>query len=137
MDSYTKAAEVRVIANDEEIEQSYCITVAQTSGFIHLDMDDFYQFANKHKLAMEIIIDSPAQLSTQVKTALAEIKSHGIEKIAAIILSISYKPSSPLMMNELNCACALFDSNEIEFKRGVQENESISNNRSISLFTFI
>lgn len=125
---------VQVITNVQEIEQNYCNNVAQVPGLVHLDMNDFYSYANKHKLVMEVIVDSPAPVPDQIKTAVAEVKKHGIETIAAIILSISFNPSLPLMMKELNCVSDFFDCNEI--KRGIQENDNISNDRSISLFVF-
>lgn len=125
---------VQVITNVQEIEQNYCNNVAQVPGLVHLDMNDFYSYANKHKLVMEVIVDSPAPVPDQIKTAVAEVKKHGIETIAAIILSISFNPSLPLMMKELNCVSDFFDCNEI--KRGIQENDSISNDRSISLYVF-
>lgn len=125
---------VQVITGKHEIEKNYYTNVAQAHGLIHLDMNDFYGFANKRKLAMEVIVDSPAPVPDQIKTAVAEVKKHGIETIAAIILSISFNPSLPLMMEELNCVSDFFDCNEI--KRGIQENDNISNDRSISLFVF-
>lgn len=125
---------VLVITNVQEIERNYCINVAQVPGLIHLDMNDFYGFANKHKLVMEVIVDSPAPVSEQTKTAVAEIKKHGIETIAAIILSVSYNSLLPLTIEELNSVSDFFDCNEI--KRGVQENDNILNDRSISLFVF-
>lgn len=125
---------VQVITNVQEIEQNYCNNVAQVPGLVHLDMNDFYSYANKHKLVMEVIVDSPAPVPDQIKTAVAEVKKHGIETIAAIILSISFNPSLPLMMKELNCVSDFFDCNEI--KRGIQKNDNISNDRSISLFVF-
>ena len=125
---------VQVITDKHEIENNYRTNVAQAQGLIHLDMNDFYGFANKHKLVMEVIVDSPAPVSEQTKTAVAKVKKHGIETIAAIILSISFNPSSPLMMKELNCVSDFFDCNEII--RGIQKNGNISNDRSISLFVF-
>ena len=125
---------VQVITDKHGIEKNYYTNVAQAHGLIHLDMNDFYSYANKHKLVMEVIVDSPAPVSEQTKTAVAEVKKHDIETIAAIILSISFNPSSPLMMKELNCVSDFFDCNEI--KRGVQENDNILNDRSISLFVF-
>lgn len=92
---------VRVITDKQKIEKDYSINVAQVQGFIHLDMDDFYAFANKYKLVTEVVVDSPASISDQIKTAVSEIKKHGIGKVSAMILSISYKPSSPLVMGEL------------------------------------
>ena len=85
---------VQVITDKHEIENNYRTNVAQAQGLIHLDMNDFYGFANKHKLVMEVIVDSPAPVPDQIKTAVAEVKKHGIETIAAIILSISFNPSS-------------------------------------------
>lgn len=126
---------VQVITDKHEIENNYCTNVAQVRGHIHLDMDDFYRFANKHKLVMEVIVDSPAPVQEQIETAVAEVKKHGIETIAAIILSISFDSLLPLTINELNSVSDFFD-NEIEVARGVQENENISNKRSISLFVF-
>lgn len=125
---------VLVITNVQEIERNYCINVAQVPGLIHLDMNDFYSYANKHKLVMEVIVDSPAPVSEQTKTAVAEVKKHGIETIAAIILSVSYNSLLPLTIKELNSVSDFFDCNEI--KRGVQENDNILNDRSISLFVF-
>ena len=108
--------------------------MAQAHGLIHLDMNDFYGFANKHKLVMEVIVDSPAPVSERTKTAVAEVKKHGIKTIAAIILSVSYNSLLPLTIEELNSVRDCFDCNEI--KRGVQENDNILNDRSISLFVF-
>ena len=125
---------VLVITNVQEIERNYCINVAQVPGLIHLDMNDFYSYANKHKLVMEVIVDSPAPVSEQTKTAVAEVKKHGIETIEAIILSVSYNSLLPLTIKELNSVSDFFDCNEI--KRGVQENDNILNDRSISLFVF-
>ena len=125
---------VQVITDKHEIENNYRTNVAQARGLIHLDMNDFYGFANKHKLVMEVIVDSPAPVSEQTKTAVAEVKKHGIETIAAIILSVSYNSLLTLTVKELNSISDFFDCNEI--KRGVQENDSISNDRSISLYVF-
>ena len=127
---------MKLITDKQEIENNYSINVAQVQGFIHLDMDDFYAFANKYKLIMEIVVDSPASLLDQIKTAVSEIKKHSVGKVSAMILSISYKPSSPLVMWELRCPNDLIVYKEIEFKRGVQENDNIFNYRSISLFVF-
>lgn len=125
---------VQVITDKHEIEKNYYTNVAQAHGLIHLDMNDFYSYANKHKLVMEVIVDSPAPVPDQIKTAVAEVKKHGIETIAAIILSVSYNSLLPLTIEELNSVRDCFDCNEI--KRGVQENDSISNDRSISLYVF-
>ena len=125
---------VQVITDKHEIENNYRTNVAQARGLIHLDMNDFYGFANKHKLVMEVIVDSPAPVSERTKTAVAEVKKHGIETIAAIILSVSYNSLLPLTVKELNSISDFFDCNEI--KREVQENDSISNDRSISLYVF-
>ena len=125
---------VQVITDKHEIENNYRTNVAQARGLIHLDMNDFYGFANKHKLVMEVIVDSPAPVSEQTKTAVAEVKKHGIETIAAIILSVSYNSLLPLTIKELNSVSDFFDCNEI--KRGVQENDNILNDRSISLYVF-
>ena len=125
---------VQVITDKHEIEKNYYTNVAQAHGLIHLDMNDFYSYANKHKLVMEVIVDSPAPVPDQIKTAVAEVKKHGIETIAAIILSVSYNSLLPLTIEELNSVSDFFDCNEI--KRGVQENDNILNDRSISLFVF-
>ena len=125
---------VQVITDKHEIENNYRTNVAQVRGLIHLDMNDFYSYANKHKLVMEVIVDSPAPVPDQIKTAVAEVKKHGTETIAAIILSVSYNSLLPLTVKELNSISDFFDCNEI--KRGVQENDSISNDRSISLYVF-
>ena len=137
MDSYTKDAQVRVITNEKEIEHNYLTNVALVPGFINIDMDDFYQFAKQYKLAMEIIVDSPAQLYIQVKTAMEEIRRRGIENVVAILLSISCKSLSQLTPDDLNRVSALFIDCNIRIKRGVQIYENISNDHSISLFAFV
>ena len=128
---------MRVITNEKEIEHNYLTTVAQVPGFIYIDMYDFYQFAKQYKLAMEIIVDSPAQLYIQVKTAMEEIRRRGIENVVAILLSISCKPFSQLTLDDLNRVGALFVDCNIRIKRGVQIYENISNDHSISLFAFV
>ena len=86
---------------------------------------------------MEIIVDSSEQISAQLETAMSEIRKRGIVRIAAAILSIAFKPSSPLMMDELRSTNIFFEYNKINIKRAVQENDNISNDRSITLFIFV
>ena len=127
---------VKVITDKQEIEKNYSINVAQEQGFIHLDMDDFYAFANKYKLVMENSCRFSGISIGSNKNGSFRDKKHSIGKVSSMILSISYKPSSPLVMGELRCPDDLIGYKEIEFKRGVQENDNIFNYRSISLFVF-
>lgn len=125
---------IQIITNEKEIERIYQADVAEREGYIHLDMDDFYEFATKHEAAMAIIVDSPASVHDQIEIAKAEINKQGIEKVTAVILAISYKPESPLMMEEMNVG-DLFDDG-VNLKRGILERDDISNSRSVSLFIF-
>lgn len=128
---------VQVITNDREIEQDYRVNVAEIPGIIRTDMCDFYSLSGKHRPVMEIIVDSSEQISAQLETAMSEIRKRGIVRIAAAILSIAFKPSSPLMMDELRSTNIFFEYNKINIKRAVQENDNISNDRSITLFIFV
>lgn len=62
---------------------------------------------------MEIIVDSSEQISAQLEIAMSEIRKCGIVRIAAAILSIAFKPSSPLMMDELRSTNIFFEYNKI------------------------
>ncbi len=126
---------VQIIKDRQEIEKDFLINVSQVKGIIHCETDDFYRYADSYKLAMELSVDSPESVHAQVETAMAEIKKQGIDKIAAVILSISFKPSYPLTMEEINVV-SFFDD-DVKKKISVQERDNISNNHCVSLFVFV
>ena len=129
---------VRITTDKQKIENDYFFNVAQPEGLIQMDMDDFYKFSNKYKLAMEVVVDSPSTLSDQMRTALAEIRKHCTKNIAAILLSISYKPSSPLMGYEVDSLSDFFDRDLILIvRKGIYKSNYIINSRRISLFVFV
>ena len=129
---------IRITTDKQKIESDYFTNVAQTRGLINLDMDDFHRLSDNHNLAMEVVVDSAGTLSDQIETALAAIRKQGIANITAVILSISYKPSFPLIASELKDSSTLFDRNlAVKILRGIQMSNNIINNRSVSLFVFV
>lgn len=59
--------------------------------------------------------------------------------VSAIILSVSFNPSHPFMMEEvgtIDCLDNLTKQN-IKVIWGIQERTNISNQRSVSLFVFV
>lgn len=129
---------IRITTDKQEIESDYFINVAQARGLINLDMDDFHRLSDNHNLAMDVVIDSAGTLSELIETALAAIRKQGIANITAVILSISYKPSFPLIAGELKDSSTIFDRNlAVRILRGIQVDNNIVNNRSVSLFVFV
>lgn len=131
---------IRVIKDEQEITKDYFINVAQVRGLINLDLNDFRKFADKLKPIMEVIVDARISVSAQIETAMEEIRKQQTTVVSAIILSVSFKPSYPLMMEELegmaNCLNNL-TKQDIEVIWGIQERAYISNQRSVSLFVFV
>ena len=129
---------IRITTDKQKIESDYFTNVAQARGLINLDMDDFHRLSDNHNLAMEVVVDSAGTLSDQIEIALEAIRKQGIANITAVILSISYKPSFPLIASELKDSSTLFDRNlTVRMLRGIQTSNNIVNNRSVSLFVFV
>lgn len=131
---------IRVIKDEQEITKDYFINVAQVRGLINLDLNDFRKFADKLKPIMEVIVDARISVSAQIETAMEEIRKQQTTVVSAIILSVSFKPSYPLMMEELEGMADCLNNltkQDIEVIWGIQERAYISNQRSISLFVFV
>lgn len=131
---------IRVIKDEQEITKDYFINVAQVRGLINLDLNDFRKFADKLKSIMEIIVDARISVSAQIETAMEEIRKQQTTVVSAIILSVSFKPSYPLMMEELEGMADCLNNltkQDIEVIWGIQERANISNQRSVSLFVFV
>lgn len=131
---------IRVIKDEQEITKDYFINVAQVRGLINLDLNDFRKFADKLKPIMEVIVDARISVSAQIETAMEEIRKPQTTVVSAIILSVSFKPSYSLMMEELEGMADCLNSltkQDIEVIWGIQERAYISNQRSVSLFVFV
>lgn len=89
---------------------------------------------------MEVIVDARISVSAQIETAMEEIRKQQTTVESAIILSVSFKPSYPLMMEELEGMADCLNNltkQDIEVIWGIQERAYISNQRSVSLFVFV
>lgn len=131
---------IRVIKDEQEITKDYFINVAQVRGLINLDLNDFRKFTDKLKPIMEVIVDARISVSAQIETAMEEIRKQQTTVVSAIILSVSFKPSYPLMMEELEDMADCLNNltkQDIEVIWGIQERAYISNQRSVSLFVFV
>ena len=131
---------IRVIKDEQEITKDYFINVAKVRGLINLDLNDFRKFADKLKPIMEVIVDARISVSAQIETAMEEIRKQQTTVVSAIILSVSFKPSYPLMMEELEGMADCLNNltkQDIEVIWGIQERAYISNQRSVSLFVFV
>lgn len=131
---------IRVIKDEQEITKDYFINVAQVRGLINLDLNDFRKFADKLKPIMEVIVDARISVSAQIETAMEEIRKQQTTVVSAIILSVSFKPSYPLMMEELEGMADCLNNltkQDIEVIWGIQERAYISNQRSVPLFVFV
>ena len=131
---------IRVIKDEQKITKDYFINVAQAKGLINLDLNDFRKFADKLKPIMEVIVDARISVSAQIETAMEEIRKQQTTVVSAIILSVSFKPSYSLMMEELEGMADCLNNltkQDIEVIWGIQERAYISNQRSVSLFVFV
>lgn len=140
MEESNREGLIRVIKDEQEIAKDYFINVAQVRGLINLDLNDYRKFADKLKPVMEIIVDARISILAQIETAMEEIRKQETTVVSAIILSVSFKPSYPLMMEELegmtDCLKNL-SKQDIEMIWGIQERVNISNQRSVTLFVFV
>lgn len=131
---------IRVTKDEQEITKDYFINVAQVRGLINLGLNDFRKFADKLKPIMEVIVDARISVSAQIETAMEEIRKQQTTVVSAIILSVSFKPSYSLMMEELEGMADCLNNltkQDIEVIWGIQERAYISNQRSVSLFVFV
>lgn len=131
---------IRVIKDEQEITKDYFINVAQVRGLINLGLNDFRKFADKLKPIMEVIVDARISVSAQIETAMEDIRKQQTTVVSAIILSVSFKPSYSLMMEELEGMADCLNNltkQDIEVIWGIQERAYISNQRSVSLFVFV
>ena len=131
---------IRIIKDEQEITNDYFINVAQVRGLINLDLNDFMKFTDKYKLVMQIIVDAHISLSAQMETAIEEIGKQGIVGVSAVILSVSFNPLYPLIMEEFEGVTDCLNNlkrQDVEMVWGIQERDNISNQRSVSLFVFV
>ena len=107
---------------------------------INLDLNDFRKFADKYKLVMQITVDARISVSAQIETAMEEIRKQETTVMSAIILSVSFNPSYPFMMEELEDMADCLNNltkQDIEVIWGIQERANILNQCSVSLFVFV
>lgn len=130
---------IQTITKEWEITKTYIFDVALKDALINLDWNDFQTMARNHKVAMAVQCDEPLSIGEQMSKALEEMSKTKTGKLTGFIVTISFKPGKDLMMDELGsvseCFDRLGDENQ-EIIWGVQPNDSIENDRSVTIYAF-
>lgn len=128
-----------IITEEWEMTKDYIFEVAMKYGLINLDWHDFANFASKYKLLLAIKVDGYGSKSNHVSTALKGMNLQADVKISAIIISMSYNPSCPMVVDEMNGMKVNLDeltSKGTDVLWGLQENDGILYERSVALYVF-
>ncbi len=131
--------QVAIITEEWEMTKDYIFEVAMKHGLINLDWHDFANFASKYKLLLAIKVDGYGSMSNHVSTALKGMNLQADVKISAIIISMSYNPSCPMVVDEMNGMKVNLDeltSKGTDVLWGLQENDGILYERSVALYVF-
>lgn len=131
--------QVAIITKDWEITKDYIFEVAMKHGLINLNWHDFANFASKYKPLLAIKVDGYGSMSNHVSTALKGMNLQADVKISAIIISMAFKPSSPMLvdeMNEMNANLDELTNQGTDILWGLREDDGIPYERSVTLYVF-
>ena len=105
--------QVAIITKEWEMTKDYIFEVAMKHGLINLDWHDFENFAYKYKPLLV--------------------------KVSAVIISMAFKPSSPMAVDEMNGMNANLDeltNQGTDILWGLREDDGIPYERSATLYVF-
>lgn len=131
--------QVAIITKEWEITKDYIFEVAMKHGLINLNWHDFANFASKYKPLLAIKVDGYGSMSNHVSTALKGMNLQADVKISAIIISMAFKPSSPMLvdeMNEMNANLDELTNQGTDILWGLREDDGIPYERSVTLYVF-
>ena len=131
--------QVAIITKEWEITKDYIFEVAMKHGLINLDMNDFTKFASMYKPLMAIKVDGTGPMSDQMSIALKGMNLQADVKVSAIIISMSYNPSCPMLvdeMNEMNINLDELTNQGTHILWGLRDDDGISYERSVALYVF-
>lgn len=128
-----------IITEEWEMTKDYIFEVAMKRGLINLDMNDFTKFASMYKPLMAIKVDGNSPMSHLTSIAMKGMNLQAKGKVSAIIISMSYNPSCPMVVDELNGLNVNLNgltSNGTDAIWGLREDNGNSYERSIALYAF-
>lgn len=131
--------QMAIITEEWEMTKDYIFEVAMKHGLINLDMNDFTKFASMYKPVMAIKAGGNGSMSNHVSTALKGMNLQNEGKISAIIISMSYNPSCPMVVDEMNGMKVNLDeltSKGSDVLWGLREDDGIPYERSVALYVF-
>ena len=108
-------------------------------GLINLDWHDFENFAYKYKPLLAIKADGYGTMSDQMSIALKGINLQADVKVSAVIISMAFKPSSPMAVDEMKGMNANLDeltNQGTDILWGLREDDGIPYERSATLYVF-
>lgn len=130
---------IQIIKSEWEIAKTYSLDVALRDGIINLDWQDFENMARKAKPAVAVKIDERHDVAELTEEAIRKAKENVMGKLAGIIAVVSFKRGNELMMDEIGtineCFSCLADE-DVEILWGLQQDDSIANNRCVIVFAF-
>lgn len=129
-----------IITEEWEMTKDYIFEVAMKRGLINLDMNDFTKFASMYKPLMAIKVDVNSPMSHLTSIAMKGMNLQAKSKASAIIISMSYNPSCPMVVDELNGLNVnlngLTSNGTDALLWGLREDNGNSYERSIALYAF-
>lgn len=139
MEEKNEVKQVAIITKEWEITQDYIFEVVMKHGLISLDMNDFTKFASKYKPLMAIKVDGTGPMSRLMSIAMNVMNLQAKGKVPAMIISMSYNPSCPMIVDEMGGMDVNLDgltSKGSDVLWGLRENNDIPYERSVALYVF-
>ena len=131
--------QVAIITKEWEMTKDYIFEVAMKHGLINLDWNDFANFASKYKPLLAMKADGYGTMSDQMSIALKGMNLQADVKVSAVIISMAFKPSSPMLvdeMNEMNANLDELTKQGTDILWGLREDDGIPYERSVTLYVF-
>lgn len=130
---------IQIIKSEWEIAKTYILDVALRDGIINLDWQDFENMARGSKPAVAVKIDEHHDVSELTEEAIRKAKENVRGKLDSIIVLVSFKKGYELMMDEMggiNDCFSCLEDEDVEILWGLQQDDSIANDRCVTVFAF-
>lgn len=128
--------QVAIITKEWEMTKDYIFEVAMKHGLINLDWNDFANFASKYKPLLAMKADGYGTVSDQMSIALKGMNLQADVKVSAVIISMAFKPSSPMLVDEMNANLDELTKQGTDILWGLREDNGIPYERSVTLYVF-
>lgn len=131
--------QVAIITKEWEMTKDFIFEVAMKNGLINLDWNDFANFASKYKPLQAMKADGYGSMSDQMSISLKGMNLQTDVKVSAVIISMAFNPSRPMVVDEMNGMNVKFEeltNQGVDVLWGLREDDDIPYERSVALYVF-